>query len=55
MLFEIEHNKKNYIYLDNGGTGLSFVDCEDDRLENYRRWYRLRKDFNWPTSIGTFK
>ena len=27
----------------------------DDRLENYRRWYRLRKDFNWPTSIGTFK
>lgn len=27
----------------------------DIRLENYRKWYRLKKDFDWPTNIGTFK
>ncbi len=27
----------------------------DSRLENYRLWYRQRKDFSWPTSVGTFK
>ena len=26
----------------------------DDRLENYRRWYRCKKDFSWPTAVGTF-
>ncbi len=26
----------------------------DGRLENYRRWYRQRKDFSWPTAVGTF-
>ena len=26
----------------------------DIRLEKYHKWIRQRKDYNWPTSIGTF-
>ena len=27
----------------------------DIRLEKYRKWVHQKKDFNWPTSVGTFK
>ena len=26
----------------------------DIRLERYRKWIRQKRDYNWPTSIGTF-
>ena len=26
----------------------------DIRLENYRKWIRQKRDYNWPTSVGTF-
>lgn len=27
----------------------------DVRLERYRKWIHQKKDFSWPTSVGTFK
>ena len=27
----------------------------DIRLEKYREWVHQKKDFNWPTSVGTFR
>ena len=33
----------------------SRTEAWDSRLEDYRRWYRQAKDFDWPTSVGTFK
>ena len=33
----------------------SRTEAWDIRLDKYRKWIQEKKDFNWPTSLGTFK